>query len=114
VHKLRRGREEVVEEAREARRELEEYRVRFALDIGLYVQEYDCDAVAAALLSELVQDQAGTFELGFAWGGLVDEACIEADDEDRRGLGSQGMLAWMKRGWRVRARARARARGGER
>lgn len=82
--------------------DLDEYRERFKLDIGLYVQEYDCDALAAALLSELVEVHARTFELGFAWGGLVDEACIEHDGEDRRGLGSQGLLTWVKRGWRFR------------
>ncbi len=81
--------------------ELEEYRLRHRLDIGLYVQEYDCDAMAAAALSELVETHAPTFQLGFAWGGLVDEACIEVDGEDRRGMGSQGMLEWVKKGWRL-------------
>lgn len=82
--------------------DLDAYRRRHGIDIGLYVQENDCDAAAAALLSALVEARPDTFTLGFAWGGLYDEAAIPADGEDRRGFGSQGMLAWVSRGWRLR------------
>lgn len=85
---------------REVIAELEVYRLRHALDLGLYVQENDCDAAAAATLSRLVAEHPDTFALGFAWGGLLDEAAIPHDGHDRRGLGAQGMLAWVSRGWR--------------
>lgn len=81
--------------------DLDVYRRKFGFDVGIYVQENDCDAVAAERLSELVSKRSETFELGFAWGGLYDEAAIEHDGEDRRGMGSQGLLAWVSRGWRL-------------
>lgn len=76
---------------------LGEYRERFGLDIGVYVQEGDCDAEAAGVLSATVADHPATFGLGFAWGGLLDEAHIPADGSDRRGLGSQAMLGMIGR-----------------
>ena len=81
--------------------DLERYRERYGFDVGFYVQENDCDAAAADALSRLVAERPATFELGFAWGGLYDEAAIEYDGEDRRGFGSQGLLAWVSRGWRL-------------
>lgn len=72
--------------------ELEEYRQRFALTLGLYVQENDCDIAAATLLSELVGRYPETFELGFAWGGVLDEGAIQSGLGDHRGFGSQRLL----------------------
>lgn len=82
--------------------ELGEYRDRFGIDIGIYVQEGDCDALAAGALSEMVAANAQTFTLGFAWGGLLDEAHVQPDGTDRRGLGSQAMLGVIGRArdWR--------------
>lgn len=84
--------------------ELEEYRRKHALEIGLYVQEGDCDSAAASLLSDLVDARASTFELGFAWGGLRDEASLPASAESRVGYGSQRMLGYVgkARHWRER------------
>ncbi|MEQ1566024.1 MAG: hypothetical protein ABMA64_10335, partial [Myxococcota bacterium] len=58
--------------------ELDDYRRRFELEIGLYVQESDCDAEAASLLSELSGRRPETFALGFAWGGVLDVVAFEA------------------------------------
>lgn len=82
--------------------ELGEYRQRFQVDIGIYVQEGDCDALAAGELSEMVATNPATFALGFAWGGLLDEAHVRPDGTDRRGLGSQAMLGMIGRArdWR--------------
>jgi hypothetical protein len=81
--------------------DLERYRRKYGFDVGFYVQENDCDAFAAGVLSQLVAARPHTFELGFAWGGLYDEAAIEHDGEDRRGYGAQGMLTWISRKWRL-------------
>lgn len=72
--------------------------------VGVYVQEYDCDANAVALLSDLVAQRPDAIALGFAWGGLVDEACVAPDAQDRRGLGTQAMLGAVgkARSWRTR------------
>lgn len=75
--------------------ELRAYQQRFDLHIGLYVQENDCDAAAAGLLSELVDSHADIFDLGFAWGGLLNQATTEfapARTGDLRGHGSQRLL----------------------
>lgn len=72
--------------------ELEEYRRKYALSLGLYVQENDCDVAAATLLTELVVRMPETFELGFAWGGVLDEGAIRAGLGDHRGFGSQRVL----------------------
>ena len=84
--------------------ELEEYRRLHALQIGFYVQEGDCDSAAASLLSDLVDARADTFELGFAWGGLRDEASLPASSESRIGYGSQRMLGYVgkARHWKER------------
>lgn len=71
---------------------LEAYRRAHGLHLGLYVQEDDCDAAAAGLLSDLVRERPETFELGFAWGGLLDEVAIEAGLGDHRGFGGQRVL----------------------
>lgn len=86
--------------------ELDEYRERFQLDIGVYVQEGDCDHAAASLLSDLVDARPHTFELGFAWGGLRDEASLPTSSESRLGYGSQRMLEYVgkARQWRERSR----------
>lgn len=83
--------------------ELEQYRERFDLHVGLYVQEGDCDNAAAELLSDLLQSEPRTFELGFAWGGLQDEVAITADQTPRLGYGSQKALALVGRArqWEV-------------
>ena len=77
--------------------ELGEYRARHGLDVGIYVQEGDCDALAAGALSEMVSTHADTFTLGFAWGGLLDEAHVHPNGTDRRGLGGQAMLGMIGR-----------------
>ena len=86
--------------------ELERYRQQYDLHLGFYVQEADCDAPAAAVLSELSVSHAQTFELGFAWGGLQDEAALFLDEarKDRRGFGAQALLIQLgaARRWRFR------------
>lgn len=77
--------------------QLDTYRTRHDLHVGLYVQEGDCDHTAAALLADLVATRADTFELGFAWGGLRDEAHLPMSDEIRLGYGSQRMLEYVGR-----------------
>ena len=73
--------------------ELERFRQRHDLHLGFYVQESNCDAPAAAVLSELTEHRADTFELGFAWGGLHDEAALLLDQtDDCRGFGTQALL----------------------
>lgn len=83
--------------------QLEEYRRRFDLHIGYYVQEGDCDHAAASLLSALGDARSETFELGFAWGGLRDEAHLDASEVTRLGYGSQRMLEYVgkARQWRL-------------
>ena len=75
--------------------ELDEYRKRHGLLIGFYVQEGDCDHTAVSLLSDLVLARPDTFELGFAWGGLRDEAHLPASQATRLGYGSQRMLEYV-------------------
>lgn len=75
--------------------ELDEYRKKHELSIGFYVQEGDCDHAAATLLSDLVSARPDTFELGFAWGGLRDEAHLPASPVTRLGYGSQRMLEYV-------------------
>lgn len=80
------------------------YKARGKLHIGLYVQESDCDPIAAGLLSELVDARADIFDLGFAWGGLQDEALAQLEQaQDLRGLGSQRLLEYVGRAihWEV-------------
>jgi hypothetical protein len=73
--------------------EIDDYRRRFDLHIGVYVQEGDCDNDAAALLSELVMRESTTFELGFAWGGLLDEVGVAREKKlPHLGYGSQKKL----------------------
>ncbi len=87
--------------------ELEEYRQRHGLTIGFYVQEGDCDHAAASLLSDLVEARPVTFELGFAWGGLRDEAGLPVTDETHLGYGGQRMLGVVgkARQWQPKERA---------
>lgn len=86
--------------------ELEEYRQRHGLTIGFYVQEGDCDHAAASLLSDLVEARPATFELGFAWGGLRDEASLPVSNESHLGYGGQRMLGVVGRArqWQPRER----------
>ena len=81
--------------------DLARYQARHGLQIGLYVQEGDCDTAAAALLAQLVQDHPETFSLGFAWGGLRDIAACEPEKEARLGHGKQRALTFVKRAWRL-------------
>lgn len=83
--------------------DLDRYRERLDLRIGLYVQEVDCDHPAATLLSGLVERMAHTFALGFAWGGLRDEVALARVDRPRLGYGCQHALEKMgkARQWRV-------------
>jgi hypothetical protein len=83
--------------------ELERYRERHDLRIGLYVQEVDCDQPAAHLLSDLVDRFAHTFALGFAWGGVRDEVALARVDRPRLGYGSQQALERVgkARQWRL-------------
>lgn len=86
--------------------ELHEYVRRYDLHVGVYVQEGDCDAVAAALLSEVVMREPSAFALGFAWGGILDEAAFPGGGaEDRRGYGGQRYLERLGRArqWRTKA-----------
>ena len=75
--------------------DLARYQQRLDLDIGLYVQEGDCDRAAAALLSALVEQNEHTFRLGFAWGGLPGENAFEPVGEPRMGHGSQLTLTFV-------------------
>lgn len=72
--------------------DLERYRSRHGLTIGFYVQEPDCDAEAASLLSDIATARSKTFALGFAWGGLRDGANLPRSEAPRLGLGSQRLL----------------------
>jgi hypothetical protein len=83
--------------------ELEEYRARFDLHVGIYVQEGDCDHKAASLLSDLSEARPETFELGFAWGGLRDESHLADSRIVRLGYGSQRRLEYVgqARQWRL-------------
>lgn len=83
--------------------ELEAYRARLHLHLGLYVQEGDCDRAAADLISGLVDRFAHTFALGFAWGGLRDEVALERLEEPRLGYGAQQALEKVGRArqWRL-------------
>lgn len=74
---------------------LDLYRRRHDLQIGFYVQEGDCEADAAAVLSDIIDAHPDTFALGFAWGGLRDEAGLAAADEPRAGYGSQRLLEYV-------------------
>jgi hypothetical protein len=87
--------------------ELDEYRVRYDLALGLYVQENDCDADAVHMLSELVGQRQELFALGFAWGGVQGEVAIAAGVGDHRGFGAQRVLGQVgvAAAWRI-ARAR--------
>lgn len=84
--------------------ELEEYRERLGLHIGLYVQEGDCDHAAAMLLSDLIDARSQTFELGFAWGGLRDEVHVPSSTQVRVGYGSQRLLEYVGKAkqWKLR------------
>jgi hypothetical protein len=73
--------------------DLERYRQRHRIEIGLYVQEGDCDSVAAAMLGDIVVRHEKTFALGFAWGGLSGEVAVETGGEPRMGHGSQILLS---------------------
>ena len=88
-------------------KELEEYREKHGLAVGLYVQEGDCDCTAVAMLSDLVAARPETFELGFAWGGLRDEASLAAGEESRLGYGSQRMLEYVGKARQGQTRGRA-------
>ena len=73
--------------------ELEGWRRKFDLQIGIYVQEGDCEAGAATALSDMVEAWPDTFALGFAWGGLRDEVGLPPGVLARAGYGGQMMLA---------------------
>ncbi len=75
--------------------DLGRYQQRFELEIGLYVQEGDCDSAAAALLGQLVLTHEQIFSLGFAWGGLPEEVSLEPGGEPRMGHGGQLTLAFI-------------------
>lgn len=81
--------------------DLGRYQRRHDLQIGLYVQEGDCDSAAAAKLGELVREHEDIFNLGFAWGGLRGEVALRPGEEPRMGHGSQRMLTMLGRGWRL-------------
>jgi hypothetical protein len=75
--------------------DLGRYQRRLGLEIGLYVQEGDCDSAAAAMLGELVLKHEETFSLGFAWGGLSEEVALQPGGEPRMGHGGQLTLAFI-------------------
>lgn len=62
------------------------------LHVGFYVQEGDCEADAVAALSGIVDAWPDTFALGFAWGGLRDEAGLPPGPIARVGYGGQLFL----------------------
>ena len=84
--------------------ELEIWREYLDLEVGLYVQEGDCDAGAAAALSEIIDTWPQTFSLGFAWGGLRDEAGLPSGPQPKLGYGSQRMLGYVGKAkhWQLR------------
>ena len=59
-------RTQAIEQVDAVRRELD-------MSFGMYIQEGDCDPLAASKLFELSNSRPEMFELGFAWGGLSDE-----------------------------------------
>lgn len=86
--------------------ELEVVRKQHDLHIGFYVQEGDCEAAAANVLSDVMDSRPETFELGFAWGGLRDEAALPPAQLARAGHGSQALLVLVgkTRRWETKAR----------
>ena len=57
----------------------------------------------ASLLSDLCEAYPETFELGFAWGGLRDEAHLDASEVSRLGYGGQRVLEYLgqARQWKL-------------
>jgi hypothetical protein len=49
---------------------IEDYKRRYNLSIGLYVQEFAIDHMAATLLVKLVNDHPEIYNLGLCWGGV--------------------------------------------
>jgi hypothetical protein len=49
---------------------LEDYKRRYNLSIGLYVQEFAIDEAAANILVQLVNDNPQIYDLGLSWGGV--------------------------------------------
>ena len=49
---------------------IEDYKRRYNLSIGMYLQEFAIDDAAANLLSQLVNDHPEIYDLGLAWGGV--------------------------------------------
>lgn len=90
---------------------IERYRRRHAIDIGIYVQEGDCDRAAAEALARLTNDHAETFTLGFAWGGLRGSAHLAEEATPRFGYGSQKLLELVgkARHWQLESMARIAA-----
>ena len=49
---------------------IEDYKKRYNLSIGLYLQEFAIDDAAVNLLVQLVNDHPEIYDLGLAWGGV--------------------------------------------
>lgn len=49
---------------------IEDYKQRYHLSIGLYVQEFAIDEAAANILVRLVNDNPQIYDLGLSWGGV--------------------------------------------
>ena len=49
---------------------IEDYKKRYNLSIGLYLQEFAVDDAAVNLLVQLVNDHPEIYDLGLAWGGV--------------------------------------------
>lgn len=53
--------------------QIADYKQIFGFRLGVYVQEFDIDNKAANMITELVNDKADVFDLGFSWGGISGE-----------------------------------------
>ena len=49
---------------------IEDYKKRYHLSIGMYLQEFAIDEAAVNLLVQLVNDHPEIYDLGLAWGGV--------------------------------------------
>jgi hypothetical protein len=61
---------------------IEHYKLHYQLSIGMYVQEFAIDDVAASLLVDHVNHNSKIYDLGLSWGG-INGICIRGIRPDR-------------------------------
>lgn len=80
---------------------LREYRKLHGFSLGIYVQEGDIDATAAAVLFDIANKNRDVFDYGFAWGGMQNRSA--SDIKPKRGTSTVGMggqvAFWRERIW---------------